>query len=522
MVATSFRPACGTGIPPAGQPCLNSGGWAGQQVNAFCRQASGTVQCVDATGFGSTQNVLSGVQFIRGYGSTPTGTGPPQLRSAYLDAASPAGCGAYFSSIPTTCTARLSVTVDLGALQGTYPNVPPPGTHPEPLKASDVEVRYQAGRTDGSSFCDYGTNCDLLPSSPNATGVVTFSTRRTASSPDVPLPAGSQNTAVAIQIGVRNTTNLTGGNCAGFNANCRWWWNGNGRVNQNQIDDASEIVATPVQRAFSGDTDLTGALRWTRLTADTNCDGTLDLGLSETVEAASVPTGQNCFYMEIGLQGALAKDQDEPPIALNLGSTGSQRAFIDCDDAAGSTSRARSRTAAPHATGRIPSSTMARVRFPTPIVPATVAPKPCSAHIRPLGTLPMAGRRLAASSRRAVPATVSCVASTIGCLEFSTTRPALPTTNTSFRDATTGTMPITATRTRLAPTSSHSHRTVRPRHEGIGFASTTLVSCPSSSRRTTRSRVPVATIPDCGDRRVLRDRLRTDDWRRRRVAGGCA
>ena len=33
----------------------------------------------------------------------------------------------------------------------------------------------------------------------------------------------------------------------------------------------------------------------------------------------------------MGLAGGLAKDQDEPPIAFNLGDTSSQRAYVDCD-----------------------------------------------------------------------------------------------------------------------------------------------------------------------------------------------
>jgi hypothetical protein len=330
VVATSVRPACGTGNPPAAQPCLNTSGWTGQQVNAFCRQASGTVQCFDANGLGSTQSVQSGIQFIRGYDASPNnGTGPPVLKSVYLDSATPAGCGAYFSSLPRTCTIRLTAQIDLGNLQGTYPNTPPPGTHTEPLKASDVEVRYMAGRTDGTAVCDYGTACDLTPASPNSTGIVSFSTTFN-------VPQESQNTAVAIRIGVRNTTNLSSGNCASFGANCRWYWNGNGIVAQNQISTAAQIVATPVQRTYSGSTSLTGPIKWTRLTADTNCDQTPDLGITETLDAASVPGGQNCFYMEVGLQGALALDQDEPPFALNLGDTSSQRAFIDCDPAASS------------------------------------------------------------------------------------------------------------------------------------------------------------------------------------------
>ena len=72
------------------------------------------------------------------------------------------------------------------------------------------------------------------------------------------------------------------------------------------------------------------------MTADTSlpCD-TPTLGLTETAEAASVPAGNRCFYLEMGMQGAVAVDQDEPPIAFNLGSTGSQRAFLDCDPGAG-------------------------------------------------------------------------------------------------------------------------------------------------------------------------------------------
>ena len=105
----------------------------------------------------------------------------------------------------------------------------------------------------------------------------------------------------------------------------RFWWTGNGEVPENQADSASDLVARPVQRAFSGSVDRTGPLKWLHLVADTgpNCDGVPNLGFGggETVEAASVPAGRNCFYVEMGLQGAIARDQDEPPIAFNLGDT---------------------------------------------------------------------------------------------------------------------------------------------------------------------------------------------------------
>ena len=58
--------------------------------------------------------------------------------------------------------------------------------------------------------------------------------------------------------------------------------------------------------------------------------GALDAGLGETGDAASVQAGRRCFQVEMGLQGALAREQDEEPIVLNIGDT-SQTAVVDCD-----------------------------------------------------------------------------------------------------------------------------------------------------------------------------------------------
>ncbi len=338
VVATSFRPACDIANPPPG-PCLQDSGWVGQQVNNFCRQASGSVQCWDATGTGSTQNVQSGIQLIRGYPNA--GGPPPPLRSVYLDGA-PANCGAYFNSVSTTCTARLNVALDLSAYTGQYPNPsPPPLQITAPLIASDVQVRYRLVRGDGSSSCNYGVNCNVLANSAGASGaMVGFSTGGNASSPDLPLTPDSQGNAVALEIRLRNASGgglpAACGN-ANFNANCRWFYTGSA-TNASTAPTDVAILADPVQRSFSGSVDRTGPLRWTRLTADTDnpCDSVPNLGLSETAEAASVPAGGHCFYFEMGLQGGIARDQDEPSIAFNLGSTGSQRALIDCDDVAGS------------------------------------------------------------------------------------------------------------------------------------------------------------------------------------------
>ena len=167
VIATNVRGACDFGTPPVGDPCLEDAGWVNQPINDFCRQGNGTTQCWDATGAGSTQNVQSGVQFIRGYGNGGTPTGPPQLRTAYLDSSAPAGClGSYFSSFPSQCLARLTVKLDLGGLRGMYaptlPTLHGPDV-PGPLRAGDVEVRFMLGRSDGSTQCDYGNRCDVNP-----------------------------------------------------------------------------------------------------------------------------------------------------------------------------------------------------------------------------------------------------------------------------------------------------------------------------------------------------------------------
>jgi len=317
VVATSFRPACDA--PGATGPCLEDSGWISQQVDDFCRQAQGVVECSDATGAGTSQTVLSGVQFIRGYPTGDAGTGPPQLRSAYLDAPSP-NCYAYFTSVPFSCSTRLNVAVDLGALEGSYPNPDPPPAPPfvtEQLRAQDVEVRYRLVRSDGTSFCDYGVTCDLLPPGPN-----------------LPITVSSQGNAVAIQIKLRNATNSSDPDCTGgdFNDSCRWFYTGNGVFSTSVAPTDAEILAAPIQRSFMGDIDLTGPIKWLRLTSgevDANgiCVPTLMDG-----EAASHPVGSSrCFYIDMGLQGGIAQDQDEPPIALNLGTGASQRALIDCD-----------------------------------------------------------------------------------------------------------------------------------------------------------------------------------------------
>lgn len=334
VIATSFRPACGPGNPPAEAPCLEDAGWTGLPVDNFCRQANGVVQCYDADGSGTTQTVSSGVHFVRGYGNTETGTGRPQIRSASLEGAS-ANCGAYFNSSPSACTARLNVSIDLGELLGNYP---PPAGSTGPLKASDVEVRYRLVRANGTSFCTYNAQCDLLPGNGDASGVVTFSTTGDPSSPHLPIVRESRGNAVALQIKLRNSPNASDPDCGGdFTDLCRWFYTAS-TISESVPPTDAEILAAPIQRSFMGDLDRTGPLRWLRLTLDRDCDDatTADRLVGSDPQtgedAASQPVGAlRCYVIDMGLSGGLARDQDEPPIALNLGSGSSQRALIDCD-----------------------------------------------------------------------------------------------------------------------------------------------------------------------------------------------
>ena len=331
VVATSFRPACGPGTPPAEAPCLEDSGWAGQPVDDFCHQASGALKCYDSDGTGVTQTVRAGVHFIRGYGSAATGTGPPQLRSVSLGS-STVSCAAYFNAVPTDCSERLSVTLDLGALLGNY------GGGTGPLRASDVEVRYRLVRGDTSSFCTYGTTCNVLPIDLNATGTVTFATTGTTTSPHLPVTPASRGNVVALQVRIRNSPNATDPDCGGALTDlCRWFYTSDPPSTTAPTD--AGILASPIQRSFMGDLERTGPVRWIRLSTDANCDHKTK---SDRVVGADPLTGENaasqpvglmrCYVVDLGLAAGLARDQDEPPIAFNLGDNSSQRAYIDCDD----------------------------------------------------------------------------------------------------------------------------------------------------------------------------------------------
>ena len=295
VIATSFRPACG--VPGATPPCFEDAGFA--TVGSLCNQAGGIVQCFYATGSGASQTVRSGLQFIRGYTDESVTNGPPNLESAWFG---PGSCGsvagsAYFNSVTSSCTATLNATVDLGTAPG---------------RISDnmhTEVRYKliAGNTSNSDDdppgpCgnNYQPGCGLSPS---------WSTT-------VTLDRAYARHAMAIRVRLAGTTIGSGPGAtvcpsAGtFNATCQWFFTSTGRSTSVPTD--LNIFLHPVQRSFMGNLDLSGAVKWLRLWTDVNCDGGPFPDYStDDGRAASLPFGNHCSYVEMGLQGGLARDRSE-------------------------------------------------------------------------------------------------------------------------------------------------------------------------------------------------------------------
>jgi hypothetical protein len=307
VVALSFRPMCGAA--GAKNPCfdITNPTTVNQMCDRTTPSGAGLAQCFYATGSGVSQSVQSGLQFIRGYtNSNPGPNQPPTVNSVWLSGASGTSCGAYFGApVVNACTAILNADVLTGN-----------------ASSSDIEVRYKlvyGDTTDnGTGSCgnNYQPACDLSPG---------WST-------SVSFQPNWVRSAIAIRVRLKNTTVAGFPNCTNnnFSANCQWFFTSAGR-SQNPPTTA-QIFANPLQRNFMGDIDLSGPVKWLNLWADLGCDGwgLGDFGLGETGQAASVPTGATCFKLDMGLQGAISRDQDEYPIAFNV-STTSQHQLLDCD-----------------------------------------------------------------------------------------------------------------------------------------------------------------------------------------------
>ena len=345
VIALSYFRACPTPdlIPPI-SPCFDVPGTYSNVSGAtgMCNQVTpagvAIVQCFYAAGNGSSQTVRSGLQYIRGYGTGAADNGPPVVQSAHLDSTTGTNCGSYMSATVasgSSCTATLHADIDLGS-------VPDPGAGGAEtrLSPSNVQVRYRIVNDTGNysgQVCDAfnTTQCELTAAGgPNL--VMNFQTTNR-------LPkfnASSARNAIALRIRLRRTTVAGFAGCTfatgSFSSNCEFFYTGNGLQTTAPTD--AQVLAAPLQRSFQGDIDLSGPVKWLRLVADGTgvggnsgtCDGTPDFGIPETGHAASVPTGPRCFWLDMGLQGAIPADQDEEPIAFNI-STTSQHQLLDCD-----------------------------------------------------------------------------------------------------------------------------------------------------------------------------------------------
>ena len=135
--------------------------------------------------------------------------------------------------------------------------------------------------------------------------------------------------AVGLRVRLKETVVPGNPNCSrpSFNGQCEWYFIAPGRV-LTQPSNA-QILAEPVQQSFMGDEERSGPITAIRLYADRGCNSPSGVDYVDG-EAASQPLGQtHCFFLEMGLKGAIAQDQDEPPVVFNL--KASQTSILDCD-----------------------------------------------------------------------------------------------------------------------------------------------------------------------------------------------
>ena len=178
-----------------------------------------------------SEQIGAGLHFIRGYGTGNVGSGPPDLRTAYLENAnctvgtSPV-TGYFHSDAANECDVRLHATIDLGSAD-------PDGAGPLPVtdrSAANAEVRYRIVSDTGTQ-CAFGTSgCSLSGSSSGSnTGWVTSNT--------LPhLDNQSMRNSITMRIRLNNTT-VSGTQCppAGtFNSGCQWFFTSDGTIPASQ------------------------------------------------------------------------------------------------------------------------------------------------------------------------------------------------------------------------------------------------------------------------------------------------
>jgi hypothetical protein len=351
VVATSFRPRCdATASPPITTNCLSS---SFTNVDSFCQQGSGRIaQCYYVTGSGASQTTQSGLQYIRGYTNRTVTNGgvqpnawstPPQVNGASLDGPS-ANCGgfytatsAYFNDPNQACTATLNADIDFG-------NALDQNLHP----GAGAQVKYGQvygttvanGDEDcappggGQSFTGGNKvpNCDMTVSGSGASGSVWLDPHFNNQGD----PQGIRH-AFVVMIQLKNTTigapgpgQLSCGN--NFGATCEWfYWGDSGAQDQGSWPPKAQVDTlvfnNPLQRSFTGDPDSNGSIGWLRLSAEKTCGDLSTFQIDGP--AASQTIGSHCFYVDMGLKGALAQDQGEPAFGFNT--KGSQSGSVDCD-----------------------------------------------------------------------------------------------------------------------------------------------------------------------------------------------
>ena len=252
VVGLSFRPAC-----PGASPCFSINTATYPTVDQMCNQGtSALVQCFYATG-NSTQTFQSGLQFIRGYSTNPSPGDPaPDLLGVWFDTASGTNCNqGYFSApVGNSCNVLLHANIDagFGGLGNTEIR----------WKLVSGNTSWQEDDAPGPCNNNFGANCDMTNGPANVT-----------------LDQQYARHAVAIAIyrfnlppGVIAANNLPPecGNTQRTDA-CAWYYPDNGG-NQRGMNNPpttaqgnANIFSHPVQRAFMGDLNKSGSVKFLHL-----------------------------------------------------------------------------------------------------------------------------------------------------------------------------------------------------------------------------------------------------------------